>query len=764
MSAEPAKKKVNLRSLDTFELLDNLLDDDRYTRDQSRRVLFERGDIALAVQSWAEKHSSREAAMLQAAWLHQGLGLSRFEFEGVTDPRIRAAAVRILADEIDPSGDSPLPWEKAFSLFKPLVNDEHPRVRLEAVRALGLIGTAPAARLALEATAHPMDRFIEYGLAETVSASAGPLMAEIQSGDWVADTAEKQKQLEFIVTAVPSAMSSQFLANLIKQAPLPRDGSGPWIELIGRAGGPAELKALHDAVAAGQFDDAATERVLVALDSAARLRKINIGRPVDTVKSLLSADRSPGVRRAAAHLAGTWKQGALLGHLRSIALESDAVDVLRMTAVDSIREVGGGGAAKLLLEIGIAQTKQSVQQRAIIALSALNADAAASPFFGWVNGLKNEDAALAAWRGILGSRGAGKKLAAKLARTELSETAISAGVRACRDGGRNEPDLLAALTKLSGMQSANVELTPERIKQLITLVESNGNPGRGESVYVRNELSCVKCHAIGGVGGRVGPDMTSIGASAPLDYIIQSLYDPSAKVKEGYHSVSVLTLDGQVVNGIEVESNDQVLVLRDIEDKLVSIPQADIDVKKPGKSLMPVGVIDRLSEAEQVDLIKFLSQLGKPGNYDATKGGVARVYEVLAGTHRVEQDLAERITSGEPTAGWKPMLSRVNGNVFGGTLAAMTQAPRHMSLVTVYLRTSVEAADDVKATLTTAGPKSAEMWIDGQRVDGSNSFTTELKKGKHQVIVRLDARDLPKVFRLSSRDVTFSTKTQDQSK
>ena len=72
-------------------------------------------------------------------------------------------------------------------------------------------------------------------------------------------------------------------------------------------------------------------------------------------------------------------------------------------------------------------------------------------------------------------------------------------------------------------------------------VRINGDRTRGEAVYRRASLSCMKCHAIGGAGGKVGPDMGSIGGSAQIDYLVQSLLDPNAKVKEGYHTVIVVT-------------------------------------------------------------------------------------------------------------------------------------------------------------------------------------------------------------------------------
>src|SRR5436309_525593 len=60
----------------------------------------------------------------------------------------------------------------------------------------------------------------------------------------------------------------------------------------------------------------------------------------------------------------------------------------------------------------------------------------------------------------------------------------------------------------------------------------------------------VACHAIGGAGGKLGPDFTSLGASAPIDYIVESVLDPTAKVKEGYHAFAFTMNDGAQAIGV----------------------------------------------------------------------------------------------------------------------------------------------------------------------------------------------------------------------
>ncbi len=111
-------------------------------------------------------------------------------------------------------------------------------------------------------------------------------------------------------------------------------------------------------------------------------------------------------------------------------------------------------------------------------------------------------------------------------------------------------------------------LTPPEIQQLIQDVTKQGDPVRGEMVFRRKDQTCLKCHAIAGSGGQVGPGSDSLGASAPLDYIVDSLLLPNKAVKRIiFHAVIVSTIDGRVFTGIKVRETKKELVLRDGEDQ-----------------------------------------------------------------------------------------------------------------------------------------------------------------------------------------------------
>ena len=157
--------------------------------------------------------------------------------------------------------------------------------------------------------------------------------------------------------------------------------------------------------------------------------------------------------------------------------------------------------------------------------------------------------------------------------------------------------------------------TPAEVAKIATEVLAKGDAVRGEKIFRRGDVGCVKCHAVSKAGGNIGPDLGPIGATSPMDYIVSSILDPNAAIKEEYLTKVISTASGQVVTGIVVMRDKSQVVLKDATGKRVSIAAADIDEEGNGKSLMPEGITRMLTQAELLDLIRFVSELGKPGPF-----------------------------------------------------------------------------------------------------------------------------------------------------
>ena len=126
---------------------------------------------------------------------------------------------------------------------------------------------------------------------------------------------------------------------------------------------------------------------------------------------------------------------------------------------------------------------------------------------------------------------------------------------------------------------------------------------RGRAVF---QKTCAACHVLYGEGGKVGPELTGANR-ANLDYILLNSVYPSLDVPHAYRTVSVLTVDGRVVNGVLAEEDGTKIVLRTPEQPRVVIAKEDIDFRKiSSQSMMPDGQLDAMKPQEVIDLVKYL--------------------------------------------------------------------------------------------------------------------------------------------------------------
>ena len=643
-----------------------------------------------------------------------------------------------------------------LAMLGKLVQDDSPKVRAEALRALAKIRTAESAALALGALEKPMDANLDYALWLTVNDLAEPWIAALQSGAWKPEG--REKQLEFALKALRPEQASRVLGQVLASRPLGKDGAGPWIELIGSAGSAAQLRQLFDQAVNGGFDDAATARAVRSLAEATRFRKAKPEGDTGTLGRLLDS-KSAAVQVEALKLAAVWKDlGPAFGKLGELAGAPAATPEVRAAALAALRQIGGAGAVETLVKLAGPDREASLRRQAVGVLAALDLGKALPLIVDLAKSTADENAAVELWRAVLASRGAGKQIAEALPESGLSAAAARAGIRVAREGGRSELDLIVALSKGAGLAADSASASAELVKELAAKAAAKGDPYRGEWIYRRQDLACVGCHAIGGAGGKVGPDMTSIGASAPVDYLVEAVLLPNVKIKEGYHSVIVTTKDDTEYTGTLARETGQEVVLRDAAGKELPIAKADIAKREQGTlSLMPGGLLDPLNEQEQLDLFAFLSRLGKPGDFDAAQGGVARRWQFTQTFHTDAQAGQELwpVTGKADDSRWRIALALVKGTVSRQLIGEALQAEGWSSRHGVFAATDVTAAKAGTAKFTlTAGP-GAELWVDGKRAGGSGESAVELTAGAHRLVVRLDPKQMPESLRLESKDVQF---------
>ncbi|MFO1066025.1 MAG: PVC-type heme-binding CxxCH protein [Pirellulales bacterium] len=135
----------------------------------------------------------------------------------------------------------------------------------------------------------------------------------------------------------------------------------------------------------------------------------------------------------------------------------------------------------------------------------------------------------------------------------------------------------------------------------------------GKSLF--KSANCVGCHKLNGDGREFGPDLAKLDADKrKSDYLLRSMLEPSRDIHEKYQSVQILLDSGKVITGMVVEENDAVVkLLADptAKGEPLSIPKDEIEQRTVSKvSIMPQGLLDRLTKEEVLDLLVYVAAGG----------------------------------------------------------------------------------------------------------------------------------------------------------
>lgn len=150
-----------------------------------------------------------------------------------------------------------------------------------------------------------------------------------------------------------------------------------------------------------------------------------------------------------------------------------------------------------------------------------------------------------------------------------------------------------------------------------------GDPQRGAIVFYASAASCAKCHVTGEGQSPLGPDLTRLGDTITDVHLVESLLQPSKSIREGYETVQLLTVEGEVRSGMLVSEDEKEIVLRDAANLHVniSIAKDDIDDRSQAKiSMMPSGLVATLkSPREFLDLVSYLFAIHDGGRQRAAE-------------------------------------------------------------------------------------------------------------------------------------------------
>jgi len=142
-------------------------------------------------------------------------------------------------------------------------------------------------------------------------------------------------------------------------------------------------------------------------------------------------------------------------------------------------------------------------------------------------------------------------------------------------------------------------------------------PGRAFEVgkQLFKVASCVGCHKFGNEGRDFGPDLAKLDTKKhTTEHILRSILEPSKEIDEKYQSYSFVMDTGKIITGMIVkETPDELHVVIDplAKAKPTVLKKDQIDEQTKSKSSqMPLGLLNKLSREEILDLIAYVYARG----------------------------------------------------------------------------------------------------------------------------------------------------------
>jgi putative heme-binding domain-containing protein len=161
------------------------------------------------------------------------------------------------------------------------------------------------------------------------------------------------------------------------------------------------------------------------------------------------------------------------------------------------------------------------------------------------------------------------------------------------------PDLAA---RLGGTDGVDVSAWHKR---LAAVDWAAGDAARGKLAYTK--ASCAACHS---GGSAVGPDLRGVGGRFGRDDLLTAIIQPSKDIAPRYRTVQINTTDGKSYQGLIVYEATDGMILQTGPATSVRIAGAQIESRGfSDVSLMPAGLIDKLTDAEIADLVAYLRAL-----------------------------------------------------------------------------------------------------------------------------------------------------------
>jgi putative heme-binding domain-containing protein len=312
------------------------------------------------------------------------------------------------------------------------------------------------------------------------------------------------------------------------------------------------------------------------------------------------------------------------------------------------------------------------------------------------------------------------------------------------------------------------KLDPKKLPPIAKLVRRLGDPAHGRELFANNkDVGCIRCHAVRGVGGNIGPDLSMIGKKGSRENLFESIMDPDKAIADQYIQWVVLDKRGVTLSGLLIEETPEHVIIRDGFGKDNKFWTKDIDQKvKSKKSVMPSDVVAYLTEHDLVDIVAYLETLKTPAlspdawhilgpfNNGANDAGLDKEYigEPASRERKLPVvDLTATYDGKSDKVKWTTVRLGADGYV---NLQAFYRFDSRD--IVSYLYREIESPADQDAAILIGTDDGCKLWVNGDLVlshrrhesatPERDTVRVKLKKGVNVVLLKINNGDGPHGF------------------
>jgi putative heme-binding domain-containing protein len=430
--------------------------------------------------------------------------------------------------------------------------------------------------------------------------------AKLPRSPW---SAEDGRAVADVAPGAPSPAAAAFLLKHLQAVPEPNDRRVRFVHFIARHGAAETAPALLAFAQADQPADLRHQAALFrAIQQGTQERggklEISARRWGEAVIGKMLAHTDAGTVQSAIELAGSLQLLGVQDTLVTILSARDRPDGQRSAAVNALTAMNPKGHIALLGRI-LADGSEPfvVQDQAAQALARVNQPPARAEL------LRSLPAAPARLQTSIALG-----LASSAEGAEQLLQAVAAGKASARLLQERPVQARLAATKLPGLNERIAQLTQglppadQRFQELIRqrragFTSAKPDVALGFKVF---EKHCAACHQVGNKGTKIGPQLDGVGIRG-VDRLLEDILDPNRNVDQAFRATSLALKNGQLVSGLLLKEEGEVLVLADAQGKELRVPKANVEERAVSPlSPMPANLVEQIPEADFYHLLAYL--------------------------------------------------------------------------------------------------------------------------------------------------------------